>query len=129
MARSVQRLHLAHPIDEGFVVGVFHGDRDPIRDRDSGLDIPAGTKGRIAKAPKTDTVRTQRARTPERAADAAEAGTDEGGHPGISSPRGLDPAHNAGAAPSAAFLCRQQGGEAGHGGHGEEQGPDKGAKD
>ncbi|MBN9224746.1 MAG: RNA helicase [Microbacterium sp. SCN 70-27] len=43
------------------------------------LDIPAGTKGRIAKAPKTDTVRTQRARTPERAADAAEAGTDEGG--------------------------------------------------
>ena len=32
------------------------------------LGIPEGTKGRIAKAPKTDTVRTQR---PQRAADAA----------------------------------------------------------
>ncbi|MCT9820445.1 DEAD/DEAH box helicase [Microbacterium sp. W1N] len=40
------------------------------------LDIPAGTKGRIGKAPKTETVRVAR---PERAADVAEAGTDEGG--------------------------------------------------
>ncbi|WP_344184980.1 DEAD/DEAH box helicase [Microbacterium flavum] len=43
------------------------------------LDIPAGTKGRIGKAPKTDTVRTQRTARPERAADAAAEGTDEGG--------------------------------------------------
>ncbi len=40
------------------------------------LDIPAGTKGRIAKAPKTGTVRTQQ---PARAADAAAEGTGEGG--------------------------------------------------
>ncbi len=40
------------------------------------LDIPAGTKGRIATAPKTQTVRTQR---PARAADAAAEGTTEGG--------------------------------------------------
>jgi len=40
------------------------------------LNIPAGTKGRIATAPKTQTVRTQR---PARAADAAAEGTTEGG--------------------------------------------------
>ena len=40
------------------------------------LDIPAGTKGRIAKAAKTGTIRTQQ---PARAADAAAEGTDEGG--------------------------------------------------
>ncbi|MFT3799511.1 DEAD/DEAH box helicase [Microbacterium sp.] len=40
------------------------------------LDIPAGTKGRIAKAPKTETVRTQQ---PARAAAAAAEGTAEGG--------------------------------------------------
>ena len=38
------------------------------------LDIPAGTKGRIAKAPKTEAIKTPR---PERAADAAaEAGSE-----------------------------------------------------
>lgn len=40
------------------------------------LDIPAGTKGRLTKAPKTATVRTA---PPARAADAATEGTDEGG--------------------------------------------------
>ncbi|WP_345803082.1 DEAD/DEAH box helicase [Microbacterium sp. AZCO] len=40
------------------------------------LGIPAGTKGRIATAPKTQTVKTQPA---GRAADAAAEGTDEGG--------------------------------------------------
>lgn len=40
------------------------------------LDIPAGTKGRIAKAPKTEAVRTQRP-APERAADAAAEGAAE----------------------------------------------------
>ncbi|WP_424445914.1 DEAD/DEAH box helicase [Microbacterium sp. CH-015] len=40
------------------------------------LDIPAGTKGRIAKAPRTESVRTQQ---PARAADAAAEGTGEGG--------------------------------------------------
>jgi len=44
----------------------------------SDLDIPAGTKGRIVTAPKTETVRTQRS-TPARAADVAEEGTGEGG--------------------------------------------------
>ena len=39
------------------------------------LDIPAGTKGRIVTAPKTQSVRTQR---PARAADAAAEGTSEG---------------------------------------------------
>ena len=39
------------------------------------LDIPAGTKGRIVTAPRTQSVRTQR---PARAADAAEEGTSEG---------------------------------------------------
>ncbi len=39
------------------------------------LDIPAGTKGRLVSAPKTQTVRTPK---PERAADAAAEGTDEG---------------------------------------------------
>ena len=45
------------------------------------LDIPAGTKGRITKAPRTGTVRTASARTPrpERAADVAAEGTTEGG--------------------------------------------------
>lgn len=45
------------------------------------LDIPAGTKGRITKAPRTGTVRTAPARTPrpERAADVAAEGTTEGG--------------------------------------------------
>jgi superfamily II DNA/RNA helicase len=42
----------------------------------SDLDIPAGTKGRIATAPKTQTVKTQPA---ARAADAAAEGTGEGG--------------------------------------------------
>ncbi|GAA4066694.1 hypothetical protein GCM10023065_18790 [Microbacterium laevaniformans] len=42
------------------------------------LDIPAGTKGRIAKAPKTEAVRTQRP-APERAVDAAADGTGEAG--------------------------------------------------
>lgn len=42
------------------------------------LDIPAGTKGRIGKAPKTDTVRTQRP-APARAADVAEEGTGDAG--------------------------------------------------
>ncbi|SIT71780.1 DEAD/DEAH box helicase [Microbacterium sp. RU33B] len=40
------------------------------------LDIPAGTKGRLVTAPKTQTVRTQQ--QPARAADAAAEGTDEG---------------------------------------------------
>ncbi|MBD3758246.1 MAG: DEAD/DEAH box helicase [Microbacterium sp.] len=40
------------------------------------LDIPAGTKGRIAKAPRTESVRTQQ---PARAADAAAEGSGEGG--------------------------------------------------
>ncbi|MDJ1113498.1 DEAD/DEAH box helicase [Microbacterium dauci] len=40
------------------------------------LDIPAGTKGRIATAPKAQPARAAR---PERAADAAAAGTTEGG--------------------------------------------------
>jgi superfamily II DNA/RNA helicase len=40
------------------------------------LDIPAGTKGRIATAPKTQTVKTQPA---ARATDAAAEGTEEGG--------------------------------------------------
>lgn len=40
------------------------------------LDIPAGTKGRIATAPKTQTVRTQQ---PARAADAAAEGTRDAG--------------------------------------------------
>ena len=40
------------------------------------LDIPAGTKGRIAKAAKTGTIRTQQ---PARAADAAAEGADESG--------------------------------------------------
>lgn len=50
------------------------------------LDIPAGTKGRIAKAPRTGTVRTATGRgaagrtpQPEHAADAAAEGTGEGG--------------------------------------------------
>ena len=42
------------------------------------LDIPAGTKGRIAKAPKTEAVRTQRP-APARAADAAAEGAAETG--------------------------------------------------
>ena len=42
----------------------------------SDLDIPAGTKGRIATAPKTQAVRTQQAPS---AAEAAAEGTDEGG--------------------------------------------------
>ena len=42
------------------------------------LDIPAGTKGRLAKAPKTETVRTQRP-APERATDAAAEGSAEAG--------------------------------------------------
>jgi superfamily II DNA/RNA helicase len=41
------------------------------------LDIPAGTKGRITKAPRTGTVRTQQ--QPARATEAAAEGTDEGG--------------------------------------------------
>ncbi|WEK14683.1 MAG: DEAD/DEAH box helicase [Candidatus Microbacterium phytovorans] len=40
------------------------------------LDIPAGTKGRIATAPKTQTIRTTQ---PARAADAAAEATSEGG--------------------------------------------------
>ncbi|GAA3019787.1 DEAD/DEAH box helicase [Microbacterium dextranolyticum] len=40
------------------------------------LDIPAGTKGRITKAPRTDAVRTV---SPARAADAAAEGSGEGG--------------------------------------------------
>ena len=44
------------------------------------LDIPAGTKGRIAKAPRTGTVRTQPAtQAPAHAADVAAEGTSEGG--------------------------------------------------
>lgn len=42
----------------------------------SDLDIPAGTKGRITTAPKTQSVRTA---APARAADAAAEGTTEGG--------------------------------------------------
>ncbi|WP_447589162.1 DEAD/DEAH box helicase [Microbacterium lacticum] len=63
------------------------GQPDPIETYSSSphlyedLDIPAGTKGRIAKAPRTGTVRTAPARTPrpERAADVAAEGTTEGG--------------------------------------------------
>ncbi|SBS70306.1 DEAD/DEAH box helicase domain protein [uncultured Microbacterium sp.] len=40
------------------------------------LDIPAGTKGRVATAPKTQAVRTQQ---PARAAEVAEGDTTEGG--------------------------------------------------
>jgi superfamily II DNA/RNA helicase len=43
------------------------------------LDIPQGTKGRLVSAPKTESVKTERTRRPERAADAAAEGTDEGG--------------------------------------------------
>ena len=43
------------------------------------LDIPAGTKGRLVSAPKTQSVKTERAPRPERAADVAAEGTDEGG--------------------------------------------------
>lgn len=44
------------------------------------LDIPVGTKGRIVKAPRTGTVRTQQpTREPARAADAAAEGSGEGG--------------------------------------------------
>jgi superfamily II DNA/RNA helicase len=56
------------------------GQPDPVETYSSSphlfeeLDIPAGTKGRIATAPKTQTVRTQR---PERAADAAAEGSRE----------------------------------------------------
>ncbi len=42
------------------------------------LDIPAGTKGRVAKSPRTGTVRTQQPAA-ARAADVAAAGADEGG--------------------------------------------------
>ncbi len=47
----------------------------------SDLDIPAGTKGRIGTAPRTQTVKTQPARAPqpEHAADAAAEGSEEGG--------------------------------------------------
>ncbi|WP_454167109.1 DEAD/DEAH box helicase [Microbacterium lacticum] len=63
------------------------GQPDPIETYSSSphlyedLDIPAGTKGRIAKAPRTGTVRSAPARTPrpERAADVAAEGTTEGG--------------------------------------------------
>ena len=63
------------------------GQPDPIETYSSSphlyedLDIPAGTKGRIAKAPRTGTVRTAPARPPrpERAADVAAEGTTEGG--------------------------------------------------
>ena len=63
------------------------GQPDPVETYSSSphlyedLDIPAGTKGRIAKAPRTGTVRTAPARTPrpERAADVAAEGTTEGG--------------------------------------------------
>ncbi|WP_308493633.1 DEAD/DEAH box helicase [Microbacterium terrisoli] len=41
------------------------------------LDIPEGTKGRIATAPRTQAVKT-RTRAPERAVDAAADGVDEG---------------------------------------------------
>lgn len=43
------------------------------------LDIPAGTKGRLTTAPKAEAPKTQRTPRPERAVDAAEQGTDEGG--------------------------------------------------
>lgn len=68
------------------------------------LDIPAGTKGRIAKAPKTAAVRTQR---PARAADVAAEGSSDGGTRrrrrrrssdsavGSSFAEGADPAQNA----------------------------------
>ncbi|MBF4560574.1 DEAD/DEAH box helicase [Microbacterium sp. VKM Ac-2870] len=42
------------------------------------LDIPAGTKGRITKAPKTEAVRTQRP-APARAEEVAEEGSTEAG--------------------------------------------------
>ncbi|MFV4914798.1 DEAD/DEAH box helicase, partial [Microbacterium lacticum] len=59
------------------------GQPDPVETYSSSphlyedLDIPAGTKGRIAKAPRTGTVRTAPDRTPrpERAADVAAEGT------------------------------------------------------
>jgi superfamily II DNA/RNA helicase len=58
------------------------GQPDPVETYSSSphlyedLDIPAGTKGRIATAPKTQSVRTQQ---PRRAADAAAEGTAEAG--------------------------------------------------
>lgn len=58
------------------------GQPDPVETYSSSphlfadLDIPAGTKGRIAKAAKTGTIRTQQ---PARAADAAAEGADESG--------------------------------------------------
>ena len=63
------------------------GQPDPVETYSSSphlyedLDIPAGTKGRIAKAPRTGTVRAAPARTPrpERAADVAAEGTTGGG--------------------------------------------------
>ena len=57
------------------------GQPDPVETYSSSehlytdLDIPAGTKGRIGKAPKTETVRTPRT---ERAADAAAEGGEGG---------------------------------------------------
>jgi superfamily II DNA/RNA helicase len=42
------------------------------------LDIPAGTKGRIVTAPKAQAPKQSQAQRPQRAADAAAAGTDEG---------------------------------------------------
>jgi superfamily II DNA/RNA helicase len=61
------------------------GQPDPIETYSSSphlfedLDIPQGTKGRLVSAPKTESVKTERTRRPERAADAAAEGTDEGG--------------------------------------------------
>ncbi|GAA1958983.1 DEAD/DEAH box helicase [Microbacterium deminutum] len=63
------------------------GQPDPVETYSSSphlfdeLDIPAGTKGRIATAPRTQTVKTQnpRGQQPERAADAAAEGSDESG--------------------------------------------------
>ncbi|WP_243074584.1 DEAD/DEAH box helicase [Microbacterium sp. SS28] len=57
------------------------GQPDPVETYSSSphlfadLGIPAGTKGRIATAPKTQTIRTQQ---PARAAEVAAEGTDEG---------------------------------------------------
>ncbi len=47
----------------------------------SDLDIPAGTKGRIGTAPRTQTIKIQtpREQRPARAADAAAEGSEEGG--------------------------------------------------
>ena len=45
----------------------------------SDLNIPEGTKGRLVTAPRTQTVKTQRSQRPERASDAAEQGTADGG--------------------------------------------------